>query len=119
MSKNAVTYFLMGIMFVLPYAVLATAVPAFSVFWAEEFNKELFEILYNLTFVLSFIVSFVELATAITGIALSVIAYKNEEIKRFPIVRVIYFILCQGLFSAGTFILSFLTVHAFTYGMGI
>lgn len=119
MSKNAVTYFLMGIMFILPYAVLATAVSAFSVFWAEEFNKELFEFLYNMTFVLAFIVSFVELATAITGISLSVIAYKKEEIKRFPIVRVIYFILCQGLFSAGTFILSFLTVHVFTYGMGI
>ena len=119
MSKNAVTYFLMGIMFILPYAVLATAVPAFSVFWAEEFNKELFEHLYNATFILSFIIAFVELATAIVGIVLSVIAYKKEEIKRFPIVRVIYFILCQGLFSAGTFILSFLTVHAFTYGMGI
>ena len=119
MSKNAVTYFLMGIMFILPYAVLATGIPAFSVFWAEEFNKELFELLYNITFVLAFIVAFVELATAIVGIILSVIAYKNEEIKRFPIVRVIYFILCQGLYSAGTFILAFFTVHVFTYGMGV
>lgn len=119
MSKNAITYFLMGIMFILPYSVLATGVPALSVFWAEEFNKELFEFLYNSTFVLSFIVSFIELATAIIGIILSVIVYKNEEVKRFPIVRVIYFILCQGLYSAGTFILAFFTVHAFTYGMGI
>lgn len=119
MSKNAVTYFLMGVMFILPYAVLATAVPAMAVFWAEEFNKELFEFLYNATFVLAFIVSFVELITAIIGIVLSVIAYKKEEIKHFPILRTIYFAVCQGLFSAGTFILSFLTVHAFTYGMGI
>lgn len=119
MSKNAVTYFLMGIMFILPYSVLATGIPAAAVFWAEEFNKELFEILYNSTFVLAFIVAFVELITAIVGIILSVIAYKKEEIKRFPIVRVIYFVVCQGLYSVGTFILSFLTVHVFTYGMGI
>ena len=119
MSKNAVTYFLMGIMFILPYSVLATGVPAFSVFWAEEFNKELFELLYNITFVIAFITAFVEFATAVVGIILSVIAYKKEEIKRMPVVRIIYFALCQGLFSAGTFILAFLTVHVFTYGMGV
>ncbi len=119
MNKNKLMYILMIVMFLLPLIVFFPAFLSFFIFWEENFNEPLFEAFYNLTFITAFAVAVTEFISAICGIILGVTSYTKGEIERFPVVRVIYYIIGSLIFSSETFILSFLTVHVFTYGMGV
>lgn len=119
MTKNKIMNILMAVIFILPWSVLITGIPAAVVFWEEEFNKPLFELLYNITFVVAFIVVAAEFIMEVVGIILAVLSYRGKETEKFPVLKVVYFGLCTPLFSLGTFILTFFTVIVFTYGMGV